>query len=125
MVTLPDNDTVLVYDADKRNPILIAIQGRYWKVLGECNQCGECCLNITLPNEWDDYKDENGKCKYLQKEIVDDQVKYRCMKQWNKPAGCVLYPFNPLDKNHFTENCSYSFEEITKLEFLKLFDERV
>ena len=122
-----EKDEVLVLDLDKKNPILIAIRGQYWKVEGECNRCGECC-ETYFPSSWEEWKDEEtGSCKYLVRETVDDKPMARCAKQWNKPSACLLFPFNPLDPNHFRElpNCSFSFKKITKTEFIKQLHGRV
>lgn len=73
-------------------------------------------------NEWDGMKDATGKCNYLYAETVNDVLVYGCLKVWNKPFGCALYPFNPLDKNHFLKECSFSFEEITKQEFMTIIE---
>jgi len=104
-----------------KHPILISKDEKYWKILGDCNRCGQCCLDVHF-NEWDGMKNETGKCNYLDYETVNDIGQYVCTKQWNKPYGCALYPFNPLDENHFLPTCSFSFEEITKEEFMKIIE---
>lgn len=112
---------ILVYDDVKRHPVAICSEGRYWKILGSCNRCGQCCMDVHF-NEWENFKDETGKCNYLYSETVDDILLYGCSKVWNKPYGCALYPFNPLDKNHFLPSCSFSFEEIDKGEFIRIIE---
>jgi len=120
VVSLP-NKTYLIYGGDERHPVLITINGRYWEVLGECNLCGECCESVSsMFSEWKEMTDKTNTCIHLRSETVDGISRKVCSKQWNKPAGCMLYPWNPLDKNHFKNvNCQFSFNEINKKKFLK------
>lgn len=105
MVYFGYDNHIIVYSVDKGHSILIAIQGRYWKILGKCSRCGECCIS---------------RCEKVIKEIIDGKVQYRCGIQHRKPADCSLYPCTPLIKDHFkaTPSCTFSFQEITKLQFI-------
>lgn len=112
---------MIVYDLNKKQPILIAEDNKYYQVLGNCNRCGECCLDVHF-NEWDGFKDETGKCNYLYTETVDEVLLHACSKAWNRPFGCALYPWNPSDLNHFLPKCSFSFKEITKEKFISIIE---
>lgn len=106
MVDFGYKNHIIVYSIDKKHTILVAIEKTYWKIIGECSQCGECCIN---------------KCENLIKEVVDNKIQYRCKIQYKKPAECLLYPCTPLIKDHFktTPNCTFSFQEISKEDFIK------
>jgi hypothetical protein len=101
MGTFGYKNHVVVYSVDKDHTIFVMINGKYWKVLGECSKCGECCEG----------------CEYLVKETVDGVVQYRCKIQHKKPVDCALFPCTPDKKN--TPNCTFSYQELSKENLIK------
>ena len=119
MVTFGLNNQIIIYSVDKKSPILISAEGKYWEVLGKCNMCGKCCEEVSF-QEWDSTIDERGRCNFLINETINDIPIGRCGKEWNKPLACSIFPFNPIQENHIPEYCTYSFNEITKEDFINI-----
>ena len=89
----------------------VAVKGRVFKRVGECARCGRCCVE-RIPILYEEWKDENGKCKHLATEVHNGKVRYLCKIHSNKPFGCFMYPCNPLNPDDIPEYCSYRWEEI-------------
>ena len=119
MVKFGLNNQIIIYSVDNKSPILISIEGRYWEVIGRCNLCGKCCEDVSF-QDWDGVIDMNKRCSFLINETIDSVPIGRCGKEWNKPLACSMFPFNPLHIDHIPEYCTYSFNEITKEDFIRI-----
>ena len=125
---------VTYIDWDYENEIAI----RYER-LGECNQCGDCCLKTIHLRMVDGDKwthggsttDGEGRWSEIETE-KRDFVKFftngdepsLCLKLINnlcsvngdKPWCCAVWPTAPADIETFP-NCSYSFNEVGRWKF--------
>lgn len=81
--------------------------GEIWKLVGECNRCGQCC-ELGCPTK--EFNDAEGNCQFYFKETVNGEELGACKIIWNRPYGCVMYPSNPYEE--LLEKCSYSWERI-------------
>jgi hypothetical protein len=84
------------------------LKDKVYVVDGECNLCGECCKIRCPYEEWVDK--DTGWCKYLKKEILNDNPIWRCTNYFNKAYTCYIYPHQPLDD--IPDYCSFKWKEI-------------
>ena len=66
---------IVTYDTDKKQILQMVIDGKTYKIEGECNRCGACC----------------GDCPDLIKETLDGKIWCSCRLQHKKPIMCVLH----------------------------------
>ncbi len=81
--------------------------GEKWKLVGECNRCGECCKDL-MPLQ--DFQKEDGTCKHFSYETVNGERLGKCGVMWARPAFCLIYPRDPKEK--LPDECSFSWERV-------------
>jgi hypothetical protein len=74
---------IVVYDTKKHRTIRAQDKdGRWWCVEGDCLRCGGCgCIK--------------SKCIHFTREKLDGVMKGKCLRQFEKPVMCAMYPYDP------------------------------
>jgi hypothetical protein len=87
----------------------VTINGEKWRLIGECNRCGQCCdvYKMFIP----EFSDEHGKCNKLFYETLNGERVASCKILWSRPAGCLIYPRDPYEE--LPEKCSYKWEKVS------------
>ena len=77
------------------------IKGEKWMVkTSRCSQCGNCCKNLDSRFPFG----VNGVCKYLQKEVGDND-RWLCGLAGLRPHGCSV-------SSSSYEKCTVKYEEV-------------
>lgn len=99
--------------------------GRKYRRVGECKQCGRCCVNIKTrfmlpePDTRVHYFnhgyyvrpdgvcqiESHSRCRFLE----FDGTKYWCTNYDSRPSICRRFPWEPTQVNDW---CGYRFEEL-------------
>ena len=70
--------------------------GDWWKVTGKCLRCGNCgCIE--------------SRCIHFTHETVDGKKLGKCMRQFEKPFMCAIFPFDP--DTPLPETCGFKWEK--------------
>lgn len=68
--------------------------GNWWSVKGKCLRCGKCGC---------------GKCDYFTHERIDGKMLGKCLRQFEKPFMCAIYPYDP--DTPLKDGCGFNWEK--------------
>jgi hypothetical protein len=87
----------------------VTLDNEKWRLIGECNRCGQCCeeMRMFIP----EFANKNGGCKKLYYETLNGEKVASCDILWSRPAGCLMYPRDPYEE--LPEKCSYKWEKVS------------
>lgn len=88
--------------------------GKKFKRIGECCQCGDCCRPETLPKRTAAYRAAGSE--YVIRNVDCDKfddVSGKCKDYEHRPAICRDFPWCPTDVVALPR-CSYSFVPINE-----------
>jgi hypothetical protein len=86
---------IVVVDTKKFAPIRVQDKnGNWWTIKGKCKRCGKCGCVVS-------------KCVHFTREKIDGVNIGKCLRQFEKPFMCVLYPFDPLKP--LPKGCGFEF----------------
>lgn len=88
---------IVEFDTKKRHSLRAKDKNGHWhRVLGKCLRCGKCgCIK--------------SKCQYLSYEKVDGKMIAKCLRQFEKPFLCAMFPYDP--DSPLPKGCGFSWEK--------------
>ena len=86
---------IVEFDTKKFRPVRVKDKrGNWWIVEGECLRCGKCgCITSG--------------CVHFTREKLDGVWKGKCLRQFEKPFMCALFPYDP--DSGLPEGCGFKF----------------
>ena len=85
---------IIEFDSSKKHPTRAKDKSGKWrKLAGKCLRCGQCgCF----------------PCDNFTHEVVDGKRIGKCLKQFEKPFMCTMYPYSPDDE--LKPGCGFRWE---------------